>query len=88
MNLVAYHNIIASPADVQRAFAELDRDNYPDPVYAYIFDYHTETETPVVDVVAWCCDINYAKAGTDEYDNLSDDNYVICRDDDGVWYID
>lgn len=87
LSLVAYHDIIDTADDVKKKFAELDRDTYPDEVYQYILDYHLETQTPVVDVLAWCCDIRYAQIGTDEYDYLSDDDYTICRDDDGVWYV-
>lgn len=87
VKLVAYHDTIDTANDVKRKFHELDRDNYPDEVYQHILDYHIETQTPVIDVIAWACDISYAKVGTDEYDYLSDDNYVICRDDNGVWYL-
>lgn len=86
LRLVAYHDIIATANDIKKKFRELDRDTYPDEVYQHILDYHIETETPVVDVIAWCCDIGYARIGTDEYDYLDDDNYVIHRDDNGVWY--
>lgn len=86
-SLVAYHDTIDTATDAKKKFAELDRDTYPDEVYQYILDYHLETQTPVIDVLAWCCEIGYAEVGTDEYDHLSDDNYVIHRDDDGVWYV-
>lgn len=85
--LFAYHDVIATADDVKKKFAELNRDNYPMEVYQYILDVHTETENPVIDVIAWACDISYTPDDDEYYDDVCVNEHVICTDDYGVWYM-
>ena len=87
LSLVAYHDIIATADDVKRKFAELDRDTYPDEVYQYILDSHLETQTPVIDVIGWTCDVMYTDADDAYYDDTCRNSTIIHRSDDGVWYL-
>ena len=83
----AYHDLIATANDVKRKFAELDQDTYPDEVYQYILDYHFRTQTPVIDVIGWACDITYTAADSNYYDDTCRTSTIIHHDDDGVWHL-
>ena len=85
--LVAYHDVINTFRDVKRKFAELDRDTYPDEVYQYILDYHLETQTQVIDVIGWACDIMYTEADSDYYDDACRNSTIIHHGEGGVWHL-
>ena len=87
LRLVAYHDIINTANDVKRKFAELDRNTYPNEVYQYILDYHLETQTPVIDVIGWACDIMYTETDSDCYDDIYHNSTIIHHDDDGIWHL-
>ena len=87
LRLVAYHDTINTANDVKRKFADLDRDTYPAEVYQYILDYHLETQTPVIDVIGWVCDIMYTEADSDYYDDTCRTSTLIHHDADGVWHL-
>ena len=75
--LVAYHDLINTANDVKRKFAELDSDTYPIEVYQYILDSHLKTQTPVIDVIEWACDITYTEAGSYYYGNACPNSTII-----------
>ena len=87
LRLVAYHDTINTANDVKRKFADLDRDTYPEGVYQYILDYHLSTQTPVIDVIGWACDIMYTETGSDYYDDTYHNCTIIHHDDAGIWWI-
>ena len=87
LRLVAYHDIINTANDVKRKFADLERDTYPNEVYQYILDYHLETQTLVIDVIGWVCDIMYTEADSDCYDDIYRNSTIIHHDDDGIWHL-
>ena len=87
LSLFAYHDTINTANDVKRKFAELDRDTYPDAVYKYILAHHLKTQTPVIDVIAWACDITYTKADSNCYDDTCRHSTILHHDDDGVWHL-
>ena len=87
LNLVAYHDIIATADDVKKKFAELNRDNYPTQVYQFVLDYHTDTQGPILDVLAWCCDLAYTPVESEYFAELDEKTVVICTDDNGAWHM-
>lgn len=87
LSLFAYHDTIDTADGVKRKFADLNRDTYPDQVYQYILDHHIETETPVIDVIGWCCSLMFTPIDDAYYDEVSRDSTVIHNDDAGAWHI-
>lgn len=86
LRLAAYHDTINTANDVKRKFADLDRDTYPHEVYQYILDYHLETQTPVIDVIGWACDIMYTEADSEYYADTYHNSTIMHHDDAGIWW--
>lgn len=87
MKLVAYHDVITNASDIKNKFAEVNRDQYPDAVYEYILQTHIDTETPVIDVIAWCCDLTFTGRDDEYYPDVCRNAIIIHEGDDGIWHL-
>ena len=82
--------------DIKEAFAQYNRDYYPNGVYQFILDTleSSEAEYVKLDVIAWACDIAQTDLEDTEFDDidelvydLENDYNVICDNGETVWYL-
>lgn len=85
--LVAYHDIIATVDGIKKKFAEMGVDKYPQAVYEFIFDYCLETQTQVVDTLAWSYELTHITSDDEHFASIVKNETIVYLDANGAWYI-